>query len=205
MKTRNFRAATAFGTLAAITLSGALLAGCSKSDAESKAADKKPSTTTATATPAPLTGYVHDADSDVFGYYMPDKDYRVGKFVFRNISLGGAEDFDSYEGGHNTEKAFAPVMLEFDDTTSKQNTNELGGIYYANAPRVLPVAYKVSASGFAFSGTDKQLGTVTFTGKLDMAALKAAQEGKDTVVATGDLTFGGKTFKNVKLSWFGGD
>lgn len=204
MTTRNFLAVTAFGTV--IALSGTL-AGCSKSDAESKAAAHKPAATTSAtkAAPAPLSGYVHDADNDVFGYYMPDKDYRVGKFVFRNISLGGAEDFDSYEGGHNTDKAFAPVMLEFDDTTSKQNTNELGGIYYANAPRVLPLAYKVSASGFAFAGNDKQLGAVTFTGKLDMAALKAAQDGKDTVVAIGDLTFGGKTFKNVKLTWFGGD
>lgn len=194
MKLR-IRSAAAAALLAALAL-----AGCSKTDAGSKSATAK------AAQAAALTGYVHHVTDDVFGYYMPDKDYRAGKFVFRNMSLGGVDDFTAYEGGKNAEKNFAPFMLEFDDTTSKQATNELGGTFYKNAPRVLPTAYKVTKTTLAFAGTDKQLGAVAFTGTLDLPALKAAQNGNDkAVVATGDLSFAGKTFKNVKFTWFGGD
>ncbi|MBI3676247.1 MAG: hypothetical protein HY243_06480 [Proteobacteria bacterium] len=187
-------------TAVAALLAALALAGCSKTDAGGKSTPAKSPQATA------LSGYSHDVTDDVFGYYMPDKDYRAGKFVFRNISLGGLEDFTTYEEGKTAEKNFAPFLLEFDDTTSKQATNELGGIYYKNAPRVLPIAYKVTKTTLAFAGTDKQLGAVTFTGTLDLRALKAAQNGNDKqVVATGDLTFAGKTFKNVRFTWFGGD
>jgi hypothetical protein len=185
-------------SLAAL-LAALALAGCSRPAEQAKPASPK-------AVHAGLSGFHHEFSADIFGYYMPDKDYRAGKFIFRNISIGGLEDFETFEAGKETEKTFAPVMLEFDDTTSETGTNELGTSYYNNAPRVLPKAYRVTKTTLAFVGSDRQLGRVTFTGRIDLSALNAAQNGNNkAVVATGDLSFAGQTFKNVKFTWFGGD
>ncbi len=158
---------------------------------------------TEAAAPRPAA-FVNQLSSDLFGYYMPDKTYRAGKFVFRNMTLGGPVQFKSWEKGDRA-NTVAPVFLEFEDVTSKQGTNELGQTYYKNAPRVLPQSYRVTRTNLSFTGTDKQLGTVSFTGAIDLKALKAAPENPQIVVATGTLSFAGKTFQNVKLTWFGGD
>lgn len=155
--------------------------------------------------PSPTKLFVREVKSDIFGYLMPQSELRAGRFVFRNIALGSADEFKTYESGKNDIPTYAPFMLEFDDVTSKQGTNELGQTYYENAPRVLPAFYVITAKSFAFWGTAKGIGDVSFRGMLDLAAMKAAQDDPQKVVATGDLTFGGKTFKNVKLTWFGGD
>jgi hypothetical protein len=100
-------------------------------------------------------------------------------------------------------------MFSFQDTTSKQLTNENGGTYYQNEPRVLPTAYRIKGNTIAFTGTDRQVGTVTFTGTIDIAGLKAAQAGNnlstDKVIVKGDLTIAGKVFKGVSFTWFAGD
>ncbi len=155
------------------------------------------------ASPQP-PAFVNQLSSDLFGYYMPDKTYRAGKFVFRNMTLGGPIQFKSWEKGGRA-NTVAPVFLEFEDVTSTQGTNELGQTYYKNAPRVLPQSYRITRTDLNFTGTDKQLGTVSFTGVIDLKALKAAPANPQVVVATGTLSFAGKTFRTVKLTWFGGD
>ncbi len=88
--------------------------------------------------------------------------------------------------------------------------NELGGSDYAHQARVLPTAYSVAGGRVEFAGDDKDLGHVTFSGALDIAAVKRATnaEGEsaatDTVL-TGDLTVGTTVLKNVTFTWFGGD
>lgn len=156
-------------------------------------------------TPSPAKLFVREVKSDIFGYLMPEKDLRAGRFVFRNIALGSPVEFQSYETGKNDIPTYAPFMLEFDDVTSKTSENELGQMAYAVAPRVLPTFYVITSKSFAFWGTEKTIGAVSFKGVLDLAAMKAAKDDQNKIVATGDLTFGGKTFKNVKLTWFGGD
>lgn len=154
-----------------------------------------------------LHGYTSDKKQDLFGYYMPAGSVRFGKFELAHISISDTADFKKFESGGYKSTPFASVMLEFNDTTSPQKHGELGD-YYTNAPRVLPSAYRVAGDGITFIGTDKQLGVVTFSGTLDLAAIKRAQNGGESdqiAVLKGDLTVGTKTLKNVTFTWFGGD
>ncbi len=154
-----------------------------------------------------LKGFASDKKQNLFGYYMPpSEEVRFGKFALRNISLGEPADFIKFETGKNDVKQYAPVMLEFDDVTSPKKHGEMGE-YYTNAPRVLPAAYRIAGNKIAFAGNDKQMGAVSFTGTLDHAAIKAAQAGGslEATVLTGDITVGGKTIRQVKFTWFGGD
>ncbi|HEY5336847.1 MAG TPA: hypothetical protein VIJ85_01480 [Rhizomicrobium sp.] len=157
------------------------------------------------ASAAPVSGFAYQSKVDVFGYYIPATDIRVGKFQLSSIDIGPAEDFKSFLGGKRLPE-YAPVMASFDDKTSKQLQGELGP-YYQNAPRVLPSAFNVTGSDVAFDGTEKQVGHVTFTGRLNLKALAGAKGNGDAnaVVMTGDLTIGQKTFKAVSFRWFGGD
>lgn len=154
-----------------------------------------------------LHGFTSDKKQDLFGYYMPVGSVRVGKFELANISISDIADFKKFEGGGYKGTPFASVMLEFNDTTSPKKQGDMGD-YYTNAPRVLPNAYSVTGTNITFIGTDKQLGVVTFTGTLDLADIKAAQNGGESSekqVLKGDLTVGTKTLKNVTFTWFGGD
>jgi hypothetical protein len=155
-----------------------------------------------------LHGFTSDKkqSQDLFGYYMPTKELRFGKFVLHDISMADPADFKKFESGGYKGVPFASIMLEFDDTTSQKKQGELGE-YYANAPRVLPTAYSQQGAAIQFVGTDKQVGVVAFSGTLDLAQLKKTKNGGDAnaVVLRGDLTIGGKTVKGVAFSWFGGD
>ena len=157
------------------------------------------------AAPAAPSSFVYQSKVDLFGYYIPATDARVGKFQMSSFNIGPAEDFKTFFGGKRLPE-YAPVMASFDDKTSKQLQGELGP-YYQNAPRVLPSAFKISGSDVSFDGTDKQVGHVAFTGKLDLKALAGAKGGGDSnaIVLTGDLTIGQKTFKGMTFRWFGGD
>jgi len=159
--------------------------------------------------PQPIAGFVSDKANDLFGYYMPLHEIKVGKFKLDHLALGTPDDFRSYETGKDRLATFAPVMLVFSDVTSRQLTNELGQPYFENAPRVLPTAYRVSDGIVAFERDNKQVGPVSFIGALNVATLKSLQSGttSDTqkIVLTGDLTIAGKTFKGVTFGWFGGD
>jgi hypothetical protein len=153
-----------------------------------------------------LHGFTSEKERDLFGYYIPAHEIRLGKFVLDNFSIGQPSDFRDFEVGKLKDKPYAPVMFEFSDTTSPKKQGELGE-YYANAPRVLPDAYRLIGNSVTFIGTDRQLGTVVFSGTLDPGAIKAAQasSGGEKAVLRGDLSVGTKTIKNVTFTWFGGD
>jgi hypothetical protein len=153
-----------------------------------------------------LHGFTSDKKQDLFGYYMPTKDVRFGKFKLNNVSIAGLDDFKKFEKGGYKGVPFASVLLNFDDTSSPKKQGELGE-YYANAPRVLPSAYRVVGNTLTFIGSDKQLGVVTFSGTLDLTAIKSAQNGGslEKPVLKGDLAVGTKTVKGVTFTWFGGD
>ncbi len=154
------------------------------------------------------TPFVYDSKSDLFGYYMPTADVRVGKFKLNNLALGGQDDFKKYLAGDRM-ATYAPVMIAFYDVTSPQKTNEMGQSYYTNAPRVLPTSFRVSGGLVTFTGHDKQLGDVSFNGALAPYMLdpkfKPEQRASMNMPAlTGNLTVNGKTQK-VMFTWFGGD
>jgi hypothetical protein len=161
-------------------------------------------------TPPSVTGFHHDARQDLFGYYMPDGEPKFGKWMVSSLNVGTPQDFIDYERGKRDPPEYAPLMIEFDDVTSPETTTEDGASVRSVQRRVLPTAYAIAGDHLVFAGNDAVLGTVTFSGRLDLAAVKRAQDaaGESTesiTVLTGDLSVGGKVIRNVKFTWFGGD
>jgi hypothetical protein len=161
-----------------------------------------------------IVGFSHDNTADLSGYYLPPRDTKVGHFVLHNIALGSADDLKKWEAGKDRMSTWAPVMLSFTDLTSKMVQNEESGEMEHADIRVLPTAYRINGRTVAFIGANKQLGTVVFTGTLDVkraAALNANIQSENPKqlpedhIMKGDLTVGGTSFKNVSFSWFSGD
>jgi hypothetical protein len=163
----------------------------------------------AAAQPAAITGYTHPEGQDLFGYYMPEGEVKFGKWAMSSLNIGTLEEMVKFEKGERDPPNYAPVNIEFDDVTSPQKENELGGTYYTNSRRVLPLAYLIDDKRLVFIGRDDELGEVRFEGHLDIPAVKRATAddtltSRGAIVLTGDLTVGSETRK-VRFTWFGGD
>ena len=198
----------------------ALLAGCNQqsgSGGEKATSDSgfippvepaaaPPATATATA-PAPA-GFSHVKGEDLFGYYMPTTEVKVGAFRLENVTVLPEDDFNRWEAGEQG-GPWGPIMFDFVDVTSQKGENELGQPNYTKTIRVLPTSYKIGAGNLQFTGTDVTLGQIQFDGTFNPAALKRARAGEqgaelETVLRTG-LSIGGKPFKNLSFTWYGGD
>ncbi|WP_421931393.1 hypothetical protein [Phenylobacterium sp.] len=160
------------------------------------------------AVPAPAAGgFSHVKGEDVFGYYIPNTEVKVGNWRLENISFGLEEDFTAWEGGARDGPS-APIMFDFVDVTSANGENEMGQTTYAKTIRVLPTSYKIGGGDLRFTGKDATLGVVQLDGTVDMAALKRARAAgpgaQETVLRTG-LMIGQTPFKNLSFNWFGGD
>lgn len=151
--------------------------------------------------------FVSDKSHDYFGYFLPTDPVKVGKFQLKDFFIGGKDDFKSFESG-KADKAFAAVMIEFEDVTSPKKTAEDGQEYYTGQIRVLPTSYSVGNGKVNFSGSDAKLGAITFAGTLDKDFFKKpapdVPHPDDRPMLRGRLTIGGKVF-NVAFNWFGGD
>ena len=145
------------------------------------------------------------ATGDLSGYYMPVSEVRVGQWVLRDVFVGQAAEFASWKAGQRS-GTFAPVMLEFEDPDSPTVQTELGESR-AGQIRVLPDRFSVSDDRIRFEGRSKELGRVTFDGRLDAGALATARRnlGDDGVVVTGTLSAGGQRAGGVRLRWWMGD
>lgn len=161
----------------------------------------------APAAPAPHKAFVSDKSKDYFGYYLPADTVKAGRFELRNLFIGGKDDFVSFESG-KADKAFAAVMIEFDDVTSPKKTGEDGQEFYTRTIRVLPTAYSVGNGVVHFVGTDKTLGAVTFDGTFAADFFKKptpdVPHPDDHPILKGKLTIGKQSY-NVAFNWFGGD
>lgn len=185
-------------------LAGLALAAC-KPATEVKAPEAAPAPSTATAL-VPAT-FSHDPKLDSFGYYLSDAVVQVGTLKLTSLNVGQASDFADWEAGKRP-ATYAPIFLEFDDVSSPTAENELGQTYHTISVRVMPTAYRVDGREVRFHGVDPRLGQVTFTGAFDLEALKAAKAagpGAPKPVLKGDLRIGDRQFRNVGLSYFGGD
>ncbi len=184
---------------------GLALAACqprATTEPAASAADVAASDAAAT---APV--FSHDPAVDAYGHYMPVETVQLDDLRLQTLSVGTPEDLRKWEAGERMQ-TYAPVMMIFDDVGSPKRTNELGQESHTVQVRVLPTRYAVNGNTLSFAGKDARLGDVIFQGGWDMAAIKAAQEGRpagDTPVLTGRLVAGGKTFEDAKFTWFGGD
>ena len=165
----------------------------------------------ATARPAPPTAtgalppFSHAVGPDAFGYYLPRRPVRIGRYQFDHLHLGDAREFLAWERGRRR-ATYAPVMLVFSDLRSPMTTNELGQSNHAVQIRVMPRAYRVAPGDIRFRGRDRRLGEVRLDGRFDPAALARAMAGDaGAVVVVGGLQVGQTPFRDVSLTWFGGD
>lgn len=199
---------------AAVLAAALTLASCNKPSQEASA-PVSPGQPTApvpppgpAAPPAPaarLSGFFHQPGLNLFGYYFAKTPVQFGNFKLRELHLGTAEEFASYEKGQRISPNYAPVMLEFDDVTSPQRENELGQPYHEVSRRVLPKAYKVTSDQVSFYGQDDVLGEVSFDGQLDAKALERVRGGAaEEPVLNGTIGAMGQKLTRAFV-WFGGD
>lgn len=187
-----------------------LLAACSQQE-PAKAPPSAPTPAAAPVQPAAppaLSGFSHVKGEDLFGYYLPSQEVKVGAYTLQNLSILPEEDFVKWEAGERT-ATFSPVMLDFADESSQQGENELGQPNYTRTIRVLARAYKVGGGDFRFVGVDPVLGDIEIDGTFDMTKLKAIQaqgpNGSDDPVLMTGTRIGAQVFKTLSFSWFGGD
>jgi pimeloyl-ACP methyl ester carboxylesterase len=154
-----------------------------------------------------LEPVVHTDGSARFGYYMPESEIRVGDFLLQNIFMDDAVNVDSWRAaGLENNGVFAPVMIEFVDTSSEWIEGEIGG-GYAEGARALPQHVLVSHEWFEFDGEADGLGQVTFRGRYSPEMIDAAGDflATEEIVLEGRLTIGDQVWDEVRFSWFGGD
>ncbi|WP_304170398.1 hypothetical protein [Phenylobacterium aquaticum] len=197
-------------TVAAVAM---VLAGCDqKTSAPAQMVTPGPASIAPVAPPpaapsAPLTGFTHVKGEDLFGYYIPNTEVKIGDLKLDHVHIGSEAEFAQWEGGDRT-TTYAPIMLEFSDLASAKSENELGQTVYAHTIRVLPTAYKLGAGDLRFTGTDPTLGAVQLDGMIDMAALaraRAAGPGAQETILRTALLIGATPFKTLSFNWFGGD
>jgi pimeloyl-ACP methyl ester carboxylesterase len=150
---------------------------------------------------------VHEPGTALFGYYMPANDHeiRVGDWLLQDIFIDDANVADAWTPESGL-PYFAPVMIEFVDTSSEWVENELGG-GYSGFVRAMPTRFAVRQDSVFFEGVAEGLGQISFSGSYDRAAVLAAQDegGTEAIVIEGRLSIGDQVFDEVQFSWFAGD
>lgn len=157
-----------------------------------------------------LTGFTHVEGEDLFGYYIPTQEVRIGELKLDHLHIGGPTEFQAWARGERSE-TYAPVMLEFSDLSSPTVTNELGQVVHTKTLRVLPSAYKLGDGDFRFVGSHPEIGEIRIDGMLDLDALNAARldanvgaEEPQPVLRTA-AQIGPEQLKTLSFFWFGGD
>ncbi|WP_115616110.1 hypothetical protein [Brevundimonas diminuta] len=143
---------------------------------------------------AQATAFKHDLPEDVSGYYIPTTAVQVGDWRLHHLFLGQVPDFMAWRDGQRT-AGFAPIMMEFEAGDKARRT------------RLIPTAYDVTEDRVRFEATSRELGAVSFDGRLDQDALAKARRnlGDQGVVLKGTLKVGGRTFDGVSMRWWAGD
>ena len=143
---------------------------------------------------AQATAFKHDLPEDVSGYYIPTTAVQVGDWRLHHLFLGQVPDFMAWRDGQRT-AGFAPIMMEFEAGDKTRRT------------RLIPTAYDVTEDRVRFEATSRELGAVSFDGRLDQDALAKARRnlGDQGVVLKGTLKVGDRTFDGVSMRWWAGD
>ena len=169
------------GLIAAVLLAGVVgLAACERGATP----DQAPS----------AAAFKHDLPEDVSGYYIPTETAQVGDWRLHHLFMGQVPDFMAWRDGART-ASFAPIMMEFEAGDKTRRT------------RLIPTAYDVTETRVRFEAMSRELGAVSFEGRLDQDALAKARRnlGDQGVVLKGTLKVGGRTFDGVSMRWWAGD
>lgn len=133
------------------------------------------------------------------GFYGSNE--KAGPLYFAGVDIGRARLFGAWAAGDHS--GGAPVAIRFLDER-KGFSPETDGPPDENLYVIVePTTYAVSDSHVSFTGTSAATGPVTFEAQVDQSRLGQAQQldQGDLIVATGTLTVGGQTFRDIKMMW----
>lgn len=190
-----------------------VLGGCNPADdAQAPAAPATPPPAAAVEAPDPsaaFTGFSHVQDENLFGYYLPTQEVRIGDLRLDHLHIGSEMEFVAWEQGERME-TYGPVMLQFSDVSSPLVTNELGQETHSRQVRVLPSAYRVGEGDLRFVGSAPEIGEVRLDGQLDLDLLRQAQAagpsgGEAAPLLRIAAQIGPERLETLSFFWFGGD
>jgi len=129
-----------------------------------------------------------DCALNMSGFHFPIMDIRVGNFRLETTDMSSDKEFLTFESKCLTISTWTPFQIVYSDVSSEEVSTETG-LHRENMSRVFCKACHITRDGLTFKGYDKQIGQVTFTGKIDPNFL--ATQAND------------KTFTNVSFSYWG--
>jgi hypothetical protein len=154
--------------------------------------------------------YTADDSIDIAGVYQPvHEPFVIGHYKLDGIRVDSVQDFRLYEKEKRHSHTSAPIRVMFGDPSIVPADSDLTDDPPDYELYALPRSYRIENESIAFDGYHPKLGRVTFRGKLDRAAIKAANAQDSAVsdgsVLKGNLTVGGKLYSDVEFFWFNGD
>lgn len=160
----------------------------------------------APASPQPHAGFSHQDSFDAAGFYFTQSNIKSGNWRLAQMGVGAPSDFETWEKGDHA-STFGPILFEFEDVASPTQTGETGAESHTGRIRVLPDSYAMDDQKLSFTGHDARLGTISFDGRFDKAALAEAKANGSgqMAVLTGTLKVGEKTYDRVSFTYFVGD
>lgn len=151
-----------------------------------------------------VNGQVFAAETELFGYYLPDADVGVGDIRLDHIAVGMDWEFEEFFAGQP--ETYQPLVMAFDDVSSPTGVGELGNTYYEVSYAVFPQNFLITDEALTFSGTHEVIGDYSFEGIFNAAQVEAFHEGLPAQNAlTGTLRIGDEVFENVSFQGWMGD
>ena len=153
---------------------------------------------------APSGNFVHTAQTDYHGYYLPTAPLQTGDWMLRHIHIGHASQFAGFEeSGENPD--LVPVWIEFAHVDAETLISEEGFEYPSRSRRVRASRYHIGEVHFELAASDEEVGEVYVYGRLDADQIQGPVEGSTGVPAlTGGAELNGERLGNLSFDhWYG--
>lgn len=172
--------------------------------ADAAAVDQPAAGEIATPEPEAANTQVFAAETELFGYYLPDADVGTGDIRLDHISVGMDWEFEEFFAGEPDR--YQPLVMAFDDVSSPTGVGELGNTYYEVSYAVFPDNFTITDTTLTFSGTHEVIGTYSFEGSFNPEQVEAFHQGWPAEGAlTGTMRIGDTVFENVRFQGWMGD
>lgn len=173
-------------------------------EAGAEAVDQPAAGETGTSEPETAATQVFAAETELFGYYMPDESIGVGSVYLNHISIGMDWEFEQFFSG--AEDSYQPLRLDFEDESSPEHIGELGNTYYEVGYALFPDRFNITDTTLTFSGTHDVIGAYSFEGSFNPEQVEAFHQGWPAEGAlTGTMRIGDTVFENVSFQGWMGD
>ncbi|MCF8878347.1 hypothetical protein L5876_00780 [Hyphobacterium sp. SN044] len=173
-------------------------------EADAAAVDQHAADETGASEQGAANSQVFAAETELFGYYLPDTDVGIGDIRLDHIAIGMDWEFEEFFAGQP--ENYQPFVMAFDDVSSPTGIGELGNTYYEVSYAVFPENFLITDEALTFSGTHEVIGAYSFEGTFNAQQVEAFHEGLPAEGAlTGTLRIGDDVFENVSFQGWLGD